>query len=112
MSNQASFLQHVMRPRIIRALEWDDLNAPDALLKLERIASLVVKHRPVYFIVIPSNRMLRDSLATDWQRTIKNMLPHFEAITPATNFMILRYRKDEIQTDVYPVTADLPRRDP
>jgi hypothetical protein len=98
VANQDRFLQRLVRDRAIMHLELERVTDGAGFDEVVRVAKARALDRPVYALVVATNRILRDSTAQEWTQLLSRAVnPQFETVAIRDNYVLLKWRRGEPQ---------------
>ena len=93
VSNQNSFVQRLVRSRAIMHLELDSAADSKGFATVAQIAAARAPGRPLYCLIVPTNRMFREPSARDWERQVaQTAAEQFDVIEQHDNYLLLKWR--------------------
>ncbi|GBL45779.1 hypothetical protein SFMTTN_1590 [Sulfuriferula multivorans] len=93
VSNQDTFVQRLVRSRAIMHLELDSATDSKGFAAVAQIVAARAPGRPLYCLIVPTNRMLRGPSARDWERQIaQTAAGQFDVIEQHDNYQLLKLR--------------------
>lgn len=93
VSNQNSFVQRLVHSRAIMHLELDSAADSKGFATVAQIAAARAPGRPLYCLIVPTNRMFREPSAQDWKRKVaQTAAGQFDVIEQHENYLLLKWR--------------------
>lgn len=93
VSNQDTFVQRLVRSRAIMHLELDSATDSKGFATVTQIVAARAPGRPLYCVIVPTNRMLRELSARDWERQVaQTAAGQFDVIEQRDNYLLLKLR--------------------
>ncbi len=93
VSNQDTFVQRLVRSRAIMHLELDSATDSKGFATVAQIVAARAPGRPLYCVVVPTNRMFREPSARDWERQVtQTAAGQFDVIKKHDNYLLLKWR--------------------